>query len=76
VPIPEKINQPNGSFYIRAEWQLRRVVWPHRCAITGRILWPGTRAYCGRAVWTGPETPVIEYKWHDRQEHIVWQLKE
>jgi hypothetical protein len=74
-PIPG-INQSNGSFYIRAEWQLRRVTWPQRCEITGRRLWPGTRAYRGRATWTGPGTPVVEYKWHALQEHLLWQLKE
>jgi len=75
-PIPERINRPNGSFYIRAEWKLCRVVWPQRCEITGRRLWPGTWAYRGIATWTGTGTPVIEYKWHARQEHLMWQLKE
>jgi len=75
-PIPERIDRPNGSFYIRAEWKLCRIAWPKRCEISGRRLWPGTLAYRGRAVWTGPRTPVVEEHWHDRQEHIVWQLKE
>jgi len=75
-PIPERIERPNGSFYIRAEWKLCRVIWPKTCEITGRRLWPGTLAYRGIATWTGPGKPVIEYKWHDRQEHLMWQLKE
>lgn len=76
MPIPDKIDRLDGAFYLRAEWQLRRVVWPHRCAITGRRLTPGTLAYRGRAVWTGPGEPVIEYKWHERHEHLIFQLKE
>ena len=72
-PIP---GMNDGSFYIRAEWKLCRVIWPQRCEITGRRLWPGTQAYRGIATWTGPGTPVIEYKWHARQEHLMWQLKE
>jgi hypothetical protein len=76
VPIPEKIDRLDGAFYMRAQWKLCRNVWPHRCALTGRMLWPGTLAYRGRAVWTGPGEPVIEHRWHDRQEHLVWQLKE
>ena len=72
-PIP---GMDDGSFYIRAEWKLCRVVWPQRCEITGRRLWPGTQAYRGTAVWTGPGTPVHEHKWHACQEHLLWQLKE
>ena len=72
-PIP---GMDDGSFYIRAEWKLCRVVWPQRCAITGLRLWPGTQAYRGIATWTGPGKPVIEYKWHARHEHLLWQLKE
>jgi hypothetical protein len=76
-PIPERLGRPNGSFYINAEWTLRRIIWPQRCEITGRKLWPGTQAYRGRVVWhDGPGTPVVECKWHARQEHLMWQLKE
>lgn len=75
-PIPERIDRPNGSFYIRAEWKLCRIVWPQRCLISNKKLWPGTLAYRGRAEWHGPGTPVIETHWHDRQEHLIWQLKE
>jgi hypothetical protein len=75
-PIPERIDRLNGAFYMRAQWQLCRVIWPQRCEITGQRLWPGTLAYRGRAVWTGPGTPVVEELWHDRQEHLIWQLKE
>lgn len=75
-PMPERIDRLNGAFYMRAEWKLCRVVWPHRCEISGRRLWPGTLAYRGRAVWTGPGEPAIEELWHDKVEHLVWQLKE
>ena len=78
-PIPEYIHvtsDQDALFYIRAEWQLRRVTWPQRCEISGRRLWPGTWAYRGRAMYTGPGEPVFETRWHDCAEHIVWQLKE
>jgi hypothetical protein len=78
-PIPEYIHvtsDQDALFYIRAEWQLRRVAWPQRCEISGRRLWPGTWAYRGRAMYTGPGEPVFETRWHDCAEHIVWQLKE
>lgn len=75
-PIPGMIDQPDGYFYIKAEWRLCWAFWPHRCNITGRRIWPGTLAYRGRAVYTGPGEPAIEYKWHDKNEHLIWQLKE
>ena len=78
-PIPEYIHvtsDEDALLYIRAEWQLCRVKWPHRCEISGRRLWPSTWAYRGRAVYTGPGEPVVETRWHDREEHIIWQLKE
>ena len=77
--MPEYIYKHADSdalFYIRAEWQLRRVLWPQRCEISRRRLWPGTWAYRGRAMYTGPGEPVFETRWHDCAEHIIWQLKE
>ena len=76
APMPERIDRPNGSFYIRADWKLCRVIWPQRCLISNKKLWTGTLAYRGRAVWTGPGTPVVEEHWHERHEHLIWQLKE
>jgi hypothetical protein len=76
MPIPERIDRLDGAFYMRARWKLCRVVWPQRCLISGRILWPGSSAYRGEAVWTGPGKPAIEHKWHERHEHLLWQLKE
>ena len=75
MPIPERIGRLDGGFYIRATWKLCRVVWPRRCEITGRRLWPGTLAYRGRVVWTGSDVHRLEEHWHDRQEHLMWQLK-
>lgn len=76
MPIPEQIPRLDGAFYLRAQWKLCRVVWPKRCLISNKRLWPGTLAYRGRAVWTGPGTDTVETHWHERHEHIVWQLKE
>jgi hypothetical protein len=73
APIPERIVRLDGGFYIRAQWKLCRVVWPRRCEISGRKLWPGTLAYRGRVTRT---EDIIEEHWHDKAEHVVWQLKE
>jgi len=78
-PMPEyvyKHSDREALFYIRARWELRRIIWPKRCEITGRRLWPGTLAYRGRAVYTGPGSDAVETRWHNKKEHILWQLKE
>ena len=74
--IPELIDRLDGAFYMRARWKLCYVTWPQRCNISGKRLWPGTLAYRGEAVWTGPSEPVIEHKWHERHEHLIWQLRD
>ena len=76
MPIPERIDRLDGAFYMRARWKLGRVVWPHRCYISGKRLWTGTLAYRGRAVWHSPGEPTVEIHWHDKNEHLLWQLKE
>ena len=78
-PMPEYIymhSDHDALFYIRARWELKRVLWPCHCEITGRRLWPSTLAYRGRAMYTGPGEPVYETRWHDKEEHLIWQLKE
>jgi hypothetical protein len=86
-PMPEYIYKHSNTealFYIHARWELKWVIWPQRCEITGRRLWPGTRAYQGRSTykthvndpWTREMQSVTETRWHDRTEHIMWQLKE
>jgi hypothetical protein len=76
VPIPEKINSWDGFYYLRAQWKLCYVIWPKRCELTDKWLWPGTLAYRGLAMYTGPGEPVYETRWHQRAEHLIWQLKD
>ena len=82
--MPEYIYKHSDNealFYIHASWVLHRVWWPQRCEITGRILWPGTLAYRGhskykKTPWIREKQLVEEVRWHARQEHLLWQLKE
>lgn len=73
-PVPGYSHNMDGAFYMRAQWKLCYVIWPKRCDISGKRLWPGTKAFKGQATWTGPGTPVIEYKWHAKEEHLVFML--
>lgn len=61
-------------FYHRAQWTLEFVWRPRRCQISRRWLWLEL-AYRGTVMWTGPGEPHYEYIWHDRNEHLIWTLK-
>jgi hypothetical protein len=57
------------------DWQLKFVLWPHRCALSGKQIWV-EHAYRGTRIITGPGTPVVQHYWIDRNEFIVWKLKQ
>lgn len=63
------------QFYNRAIWRLKFMWWPKRSAITGRILWL-RYAYEGLSMWTGPGDPVLEFRYHEPKEHLIWKLKQ
>lgn len=66
--------QTYDPFYDRATWELKRPLWPRRCAITDKFLWFKS-SYRGRRIITGPGEPVIEDRWHSKNDHIIWLLK-
>lgn len=52
-----------------------KFVWlPERCNISGKRIWL-EYAYELTAMWTGPGDPIFEYRWHNKNEHIIWKLK-
>jgi len=73
MPIPG-MDQTYDPFYNRAVWALKFVWWPRRSDLTGQWIWL-CWAYRGTAVWTGPGDPVIEHRYHETVEHLIWQLK-
>jgi hypothetical protein len=64
----------SSRFEDRAGWQLKFAFFPKKCNLTGKTIWLET-AYKGTASWHGPGEPVYETRWHDKIEHLVWQLK-
>ena len=54
-------------------WQLKFSLWPRRCFYTGKYLW-FKLAYKGTAMITGPGDVLFEYRWHDKNAHIIWML--
>jgi hypothetical protein len=67
---------PQDSFYSRmvigAEYKF---AWlPVTCYITGKRIWL-KKAYRLTRIITGPGDSIIEYRWHDKNAHIIWELK-
>jgi hypothetical protein len=56
------------------DWQLKFAVVPHRCAVSGQRIWLEL-AYRGTRIVTGPGTPIVEHFWINRNEFVIWRLK-
>ena len=62
-------------FYRRcAGWQVKFALWPRHCDLTNNLIWL-KRGYKGMAILTGPGEDIIEFRWHDIDEHLMWKLK-
>lgn len=76
----QEVNELTNMFYgesvwrDRAIWQLNFCWFPKRCHITKRFLWL-KMAYCGTVMYTGPGEAVLDFRWHDMDEHLIWLLK-
>lgn len=62
----------NFWFYHTATWTLKRCWLPRYCELTGRNLWL-RKAYLGRV--EHEHIGSLEYRWHDRYQHLLWLLK-
>lgn len=55
-------------------WELEFAWRPHVCELTNRKIWL-EYAYMGCALFRTGDNFDFEYRWHDKNEHIIWQLK-
>jgi hypothetical protein len=55
-------------------WELTFAWMPHRCSLTNKLIWL-VFAYQGMSILTGPGDSIIDYQWHDKNEHLIWKLK-
>lgn len=55
-------------------WNLSFALWPRRCDITNCVIWL-EYAYRGTAILTGPGDNIVEHRWHDKMEHLIWKIK-
>ena len=54
--------------------QLKFVVLPKKCHITGKTLW-FTNAYKQTAMYTGPGDPAFVDRWYDKNEFLIARIK-
>ncbi len=64
----------DGLWRKRAVWELRFAWFPRRCALTHKLIWLNL-AYMGTVIYTGPGESVVEFRWHEANEHLIWLLK-
>jgi hypothetical protein len=72
--MPLDSNFGDRIFHSKVIWKTEFAWLPHRCQLSRKIVWLET-AVRGTAIYTGPGEPVIEYRWHNSQEHLIWLLK-
>lgn len=48
---------------------------PKKCYLTGKRIWL-TYGYRLTRIIAGPGDTLFEYRWHDKNEHIIWKLKQ
>ena len=46
---------------------------PETCYLTGNRIWL-KKAYRMTRIITGPGESILEYRWHDKNAHIIWKL--
>ena len=56
-------------------WKLKFCWKPQKCFLTGKSLW-GKLAYCGTGIMSGPSEIIFEDYWIERNEFIIWKLKQ
>ena len=56
-------------------WQLKFVLWPRRCSISGRRIFLEW-AYRGIATRVGMVEIQHKIHWHNNVEHLIWRLKQ
>lgn len=72
--MPLDFTQTYDPFYDRCSADLKFAWLPKRCAISKKQIW-FKYAYKLTVMYTGPGDPVYEYRWHNKNEHLLWELK-
>jgi hypothetical protein len=66
--------QPYDYFYDKIIGTELKFAWlPKRCDISGERIWL-KYGYRLTRIITGPGESIFEYRWHDKNTHIMWKL--
>lgn len=68
------VDRDDGFYRRCVGWEMSFAWLPERCDLTGRRIWL-KEAYRGTSVLVGPGESIIEHRWHDRDEHLLFLLK-
>lgn len=72
MPLDEV--QSYDYFYDKLIGTELKFAWlPQTCDISGKRIWL-KKGYRMTRMITGPGTPIFEYRWHDKNTHIIWKL--
>ena len=72
---PRSLSESQWYFYRIATWTKEFAWLPHCCLLTKKYIWL-KYAYKGTAAYRVEDRLVInEYKWHEYNEHIIWELQ-
>ena len=66
------INDSYRNKYLGAD--LKFVWFPETCDLSGKRIWL-KKGYRMTRIITGPGESIFEYRWHDKNTHIMWLLK-
>jgi hypothetical protein len=68
--------QSYDHFYERMIGDEYKFAWfPETCHLSGKHIWL-KKGYRLTRIITGPGDTIFEYRWHDKNEHIIWKLKQ
>jgi hypothetical protein len=66
-------------FYKDATFKNSFALLPKRCDLSKKLIWLKTGIKATKKVnrpnFGGPTPPLYFYKWHDKNEHLIWLLK-
>ena len=72
MPQTESYDSFYSKMMIGTEYKF---AWlPETCYLTGNRIWL-KKAYRMTRIITGPGESIFEYRWHDKNTHIMWLLK-
>lgn len=72
--MPMSDTQSYDPFYDRMLGTEYKFAWlPQTCDISGKKIWL-KKGYRLTRMITGPGNAIFEYRWHDKNAHIMWLL--